>query len=984
MADSTVYDPLTGAAVITQPPRADAPKYVSPTEESSWDVPAELASDSFESAYNRVVKAGSDEGVAGIIPKSDSRLLNAFNRGVGYFADMGLAAVDASDAAMKYAIGAVAESVATDKSSQMRLGRDLVGMTEFTVGMGPSAFTGLADDITSVAKTSASKKAADEVIDMDFEDLGELPDGDIDWDAVMSELGLATPKATSDKSKLESYLEFSYQDYLRDYNLNGDTYGVGDRLKVHEAFTTQELKKLVEDMPHWQDADEYSAFLDKVYEAEKAIGVQPHTLAQILDDAVQYMDAPKVSKREAALTGGTKPMEPIGPRVGKGPQRPSDTKAETLGFNEHVYHYSSSPKEFTDFYTVDPEAAKRRGVNPHDIIGPHVGTAHAANIRATAGDLDPKGFVMELRARTDKPFTKQDAIDMFLPESRVQELSPGEELTERDISIIINSMADFYNTDEYTAAAGIREMLPAYGFTHIPYVNDIEDAGNVSYIMLIDRPKGESAVLRDVRAAFDPEKVQERDLRFAEGGVVTKGTQMDNLLETGGLNASSASVDPISGNEVPVGSTPKEVRDDIDAKLSENEYVVPADVVKFYGVHFFEKLRKKAKEGLAEMDAEGRIGGGKVEDEEGEMEDDDLPFDISELETIGGDDEPAFADGGVVTGPTAEQTAQWQSSWNPQNFQYGFSTTPQGSQLAQPQQQAAPQAQQTTTKTYVNESGRTIVITFDANGNPTTPIPEGFYELGTTPPRQQATEDRDPQEAYQRPDVSTYEIEDFQDVLDQADFTRGLARAAGVAAPPLGAAIQSGYNRTVQDSYAEINRRLEAGGLTPEQQSQLESLRDKFKDAGGTTEPTGISRVTNGLSGVFSGIIDAVTGRNTAQPSGREVEPGFYQQTQDDRDYTTAGGVRYTSTGPGSYQATGSTAPSSSPVPQSRPTSVRSSTSDNSSTVSATEAQQAARDFAEQNNTGLYGGGRAKGGLVTRKTKLKPSTPRKKVKVVEK
>ena len=71
-------------------------------------------------------------------------------------------------------------------------------------------------------------------------------------------------------------------------------------------------------------------------------------------------------------------------------------------------------------------------------------------------------------------------------------------------------------------------------------------------------------------------------------------------------------VDPISGNEVPPGSLPVEVRDDIDAKLSEGEYVVPADVVRFHGVKFFEDLRTEAKMGMDGMQADGRIGGEPV------------------------------------------------------------------------------------------------------------------------------------------------------------------------------------------------------------------------------------------------------------------------------------------------------------------------------------------------------------------------------------
>jgi hypothetical protein len=56
-----------------------------------------------------------------------------------------------------------------------------------------------------------------------------------------------------------------------------------------------------------------------------------------------------------------------------------------------------------------------------------------------------------------------------------------------------------------------------------------------------------------------------------------------------------------------------EVRDDIPAQLSEGEYVVPADVLRYYGVRFFEDLRAQAKQGMMEMEVDGRIGGTPVD-----------------------------------------------------------------------------------------------------------------------------------------------------------------------------------------------------------------------------------------------------------------------------------------------------------------------------------------------------------------------------------
>jgi hypothetical protein len=100
-------------------------------------------------------------------------------------------------------------------------------------------------------------------------------------------------------------------------------------------------------------------------------------------------------------------------------------------------------------------------------------------------------------------------------------------------------------------------------------------------------------------------------MAFNKGGMNME-QQMD-LFEQGGMQDDGLDKDPISGNDIPPGSLAKEVRDDVPAQLSEGEYVVPADVVQYYGVKFFEDLRMEAKMGLSQMDREGRIGGEPVE-----------------------------------------------------------------------------------------------------------------------------------------------------------------------------------------------------------------------------------------------------------------------------------------------------------------------------------------------------------------------------------
>jgi hypothetical protein len=110
--------------------------------------------------------------------------------------------------------------------------------------------------------------------------------------------------------------------------------------------------------------------------------------------------------------------------------------------------------------------------------------------------------------------------------------------------------------------------------------------------------------------------------------------QLELFREEGGLLTGNAKKDPVSGNDVPPGSRPEEVRDDIPAMLSENEYVVPADVVRFFGVKFFEDLRGQAKSGMMDMERGGRIGGEPVDPTPG---DEDLtPEELQMLAEITG------------------------------------------------------------------------------------------------------------------------------------------------------------------------------------------------------------------------------------------------------------------------------------------------------------------------------------------------------------
>jgi len=119
------------------------------------------------------------------------------------------------------------------------------------------------------------------------------------------------------------------------------------------------------------------------------------------------------------------------------------------------------------------------------------------------------------------------------------------------------------------------------------------------------------------------------------------------MFEEGGLKDEGGSVDPVSGNDVPIGSTKEEVRDDIPAQLSEGEFVFPADVVRYIGLQNLMQMRQQAKTGLKEMEAMGQMGNS----EEATMPD-DLPFDINDIDIDENEEynseDMEMAQGGVV------------------------------------------------------------------------------------------------------------------------------------------------------------------------------------------------------------------------------------------------------------------------------------------------------------------------------------------------
>ena len=331
---------------------------------------------------------------------------------------------------------------------------------------------------------------------------------------------------------------------------------------------------------------------------------------------------------------------------------------------------------------------------------------------------------------------------------------------------------------------------------------------------------------------------------FNEGGLA-----MDDQMNAMFKSSRTDEVDPVSGNEVPTGSLPEEVRDDIPAQLSEGEYVVPADVVRYFGVKFFEDIRTQAKQGFQELEQGGRIGGDPVGME---MGDDELPFDISELQMVddGEPEQPMMNKGGYVSGyDEGGDVTQMKEPDFIKNSGYDFGSL-SGTELIE-------------NRTYVNEAGLTMVIRF-VDGVPDVPIPAGYTLQGSAveeaaPTTETSSNDNDRTSAEDAPpsekkDWSAASVEDYDEVMKRRDSLLGKAGpgALGLVSPILGVAAKAITNANSRSMIAGLDDKLKNKDLVGADRDKLQGYYDTLiQEQNKRNEDTKLGIVEG--SGIFGG-----------------------------------------------------------------------------------------------------------------------------------
>lgn len=282
-------------------------------------------------------------------------------------------------------------------------------------------------------------------------------------------------------------------------------------------------------------------------------------------------------------------------------------------------------------------------------------------------------------------------------------------------------------------------------------------------------------------------------------------------------------VDPVSGNEVPPGADPEEVRDNIPALLSKNEYVLPANVVKYVGLDNIQKMHKDAERALnrqAGLPEEYRVGtpGDRSYAEGGGVLSDEQQY---QRTTVSRYENPETGNSMLVTFFDGEPIFKI-----PEGFVASEAATPSDEDPAPtPAQSPAPSAT-FTPQAQVNDNS-----SGDGGG-----MPDGSPEATVTTTGTTAIDDA--------LGKVTSKFDDVQDKL--ASFWDGFSK------DPIGFSFDKA-SQAVSDKVDEIGDKLSAVG------DFFSEPTDTLKNIGASINTTNAGRIGSTIGG-FAGPVGTVIG----------------------------------------------------------------------------------------------------------------------------
>lgn len=267
---------------------------------------------------------------------------------------------------------------------------------------------------------------------------------------------------------------------------------------------------------------EPSATLDDVYklmdENSSVNLVSPEMQKRFMPEQPSFTypqeEAMRLAQQRAAL-----PVEQGG--LGLLESNTAAERARAMGGKDAI-HFSRTGGDF------DVLDSGQYAVAPFDAVGTHVGTKEAAldRFRNTVGTLDtPRGSTYPVKVLGDRPLMNEhglpwgeNELNAFLRQSGEYN-SPNARMTYQDMNKELR-----------------KKLFEEEGYTSIPYVNDVEAKGAVSYIVPPEN-------LRSRFAAFDPFRrnaaiaaamgVAAPDLLAQEQPIITQQQIDDEMIKYG-------------------------------------------------------------------------------------------------------------------------------------------------------------------------------------------------------------------------------------------------------------------------------------------------------------------------------------------------------------------------------------------------------------------------------------------------------------------
>lgn len=375
--------------------------------------------------------------------------------------------------------------------------------------------------------------------------------------------------------------------------------------------------------------------------------------------------------------------------------------------------------------------------------------------------------------------------------------------------------------------------------------------------------------------------------------------------------------------KAPPGGIPSDVADDIGAMVSEGEYIIPANVVRFIGLDKIEKMVRDAEDSLSAMDEEGRIGGEPIED-------DSLPFDESEL--VG------YAEGGVVAENTLSQEG-------------GF----------------------TGAKQFKDDKGNIMYVPY-VNGAPLFPLPGGYSEVKSDVtseapnPLENVSQDpnavKNNKSSYVKGqdkvsplagDPEDWNVNDFINYGKQKDDVGAKTIRGIISLMPGGSLALRGRDKFLTPKAASLLDDMIDSGLNPEgqaltQEEKTALVATRMKLAEDVSKDTGLDiNPLERASNLITKFKDFVTGttNSVTQAAPRDTGTSSYK-TNPSLDYTSGRDIGHGFLGNEAQQTTNSSGQVTS---SSRPL--------------AREGNQSTTATTSDDETSTY----KKGGLIARRKK---------------